>query len=96
MSMKNKIKKLTLQQITTFEQAELNFSQGINIIIGENSTGKSHLLKMAYTITSSWNQFGKEGWREFLINKLATNLRRDIQQFQWVRNNSDSPLAGQW
>lgn len=64
------LKKLTLQQITTFEQAELNFAQGVNIIIGENSTGKSHLLKVAYSVASSWNQFGEEGWKESLINKL--------------------------
>ena len=64
------LKKLTLQHITTFEQAELHFAEGINIIIGENSTGKSHLLKMAYSIASSWNQFGQEGWKQTLIKKL--------------------------
>ena len=64
------LKKLTLQHITTFEQAELNFSEGINIIIGENSTGKSHVLKMVYSVASSWNQFGEEGWRNVLIKKL--------------------------
>jgi len=64
------LKKLSLQHITNFEQAELNFVPGINIIIGENSTGKSHLLKMAYSIAVSWNQFGQTGWRPELIQKL--------------------------
>lgn len=64
------LKKLTLQHITTFEHAELNFAEGINVIIGENSTGKSHLLKMAYSISSTWNQFGEEGWKDALVKKL--------------------------
>jgi len=64
------LKKLSLQHITTFEHAELNFSSGINIIIGENSTGKSHLLKMAYSIAVSWNCFGDAGWRDTLVKKI--------------------------
>lgn len=64
------LKKLTLDNFTTFQQAEFNFSPGINIIIGENSTGKSHVLKLAYSVASIWGQCGKEGWRELLVNKL--------------------------
>jgi len=64
------LKKLTLHNFTTFENAEFNFSTGINIIIGENSSGKSHVLKLAYSIATIWNQCGLEGWRELLINKL--------------------------
>lgn len=64
------LKKLTLQNITTFENAEFNFSPGINIIIGENSSGKSHVLKLAYSVACIWEQCGKEGWKENLIKKL--------------------------
>jgi predicted ATP-dependent endonuclease of OLD family len=45
-----KIKKLTLKQFTVFEQAEFEFCDGINILIGENGTGKSHLLKIMYSL----------------------------------------------
>src|SRR5258708_1277613 len=45
-----KIKKLTLKQFTVFDQAEFEFCEGINILIGENGTGKSHLLKIMYCL----------------------------------------------
>jgi predicted ATPase len=64
------LKKLSLENFTTFEHAEFNFSKGINIIIGENSSGKSHVLKLAYSMTSVWNQCVNSGGREQLIKKL--------------------------
>ncbi|MFI3188253.1 hypothetical protein BCS42_15470 [Crenothrix sp. D3] len=64
------LKKLSLDNITTFQHAEFNFSKGINIIIGENSSGKSHVLKMAYSVATVWEQCGKEGWSKQLIKKL--------------------------
>ena len=45
-----KIKRLTLDQFTVFEETEFEFSEGINILIGENGTGKSHLLKIVYCL----------------------------------------------
>ena len=41
-----KIKKLTLNNFMAFENAEINWSDNINIICGENSTGKTTLLKV--------------------------------------------------
>jgi ABC-type lipoprotein export system ATPase subunit len=64
------LKKLSLDNFTTFQQAEFNFSKGINIIIGENSSGKSHVLKLAYSMTSVWNQCVNAGGRELLVKKL--------------------------
>lgn len=42
------IEKVILNNITVFKHLELEMSSGINIIIGENGTGKTHLLKMIY------------------------------------------------
>ena len=47
------IKTLKLSNFTVFKEAELEFSPGLNVIVGENGTGKSHLLKLAYTILRS-------------------------------------------
>lgn len=44
------IDKLTLQNFTVFEDLEIDFSSKINLIIGENGTGKTHLLKAAYAM----------------------------------------------
>lgn len=44
------LKEIDLKNQTVFQQAELHFTTGLNVIIGENGTGKSHLLKLAYSI----------------------------------------------
>ncbi|MDZ7852314.1 MAG: ATP-binding protein [Halomonas sp.] len=43
------LKYLELRQFTLFPKADLHFAPGLNVIVGENGTGKSHLLKVAYT-----------------------------------------------
>lgn len=43
-----KIDKITIKNFTVFENIDVNFSQGINIIIGENGSGKTHILKLIY------------------------------------------------
>jgi ABC-type ATPase involved in cell division len=36
-------------KFTAFDELKVNFSPGINIFIGENGTGKTHILKAAYS-----------------------------------------------
>ncbi|MCP4345963.1 MAG: AAA family ATPase [Desulfobacterales bacterium] len=45
-----KVQSLSLKQYTVFEKADFNFSSGINVFIGANSTGKTHVLKIMYTL----------------------------------------------
>jgi energy-coupling factor transporter ATP-binding protein EcfA2 len=47
------LKSLEIKNFTVFEEAKLEFSQGLNVIIGENGTGKTHLLKVGYAILKS-------------------------------------------
>ncbi len=42
------LKEITLQQFTAFQKLRIQFSPGINIFVGENGTGKTHVLKAAY------------------------------------------------
>jgi predicted ATP-dependent endonuclease of OLD family len=42
------IQKIYLTNFTVFEQLEIKFCQGINIFIGENGTGKTHIMKILY------------------------------------------------
>lgn len=46
------IERLELRNFTSFSKLEINFSPRINVIIGENGTGKTHLLKAAYGLCS--------------------------------------------
>lgn len=61
------IKRVKLENISVFKNFELNISDGINIIIGGNGTGKTHLLKMIYY---TYNNNEKE------FNVLNKNLIR--------------------
>ena len=49
------IDKLKLTDFTVFKALEIDFSSKINVVIGENATGKTHLLKVAYALCSAGN-----------------------------------------
>ncbi len=44
--------RIKLERFTAFEKLDVELSPGINIFIGENGTGKTHLLKVAYAACS--------------------------------------------
>jgi energy-coupling factor transporter ATP-binding protein EcfA2 len=45
----SKIAHIKLENLTAFRQFEQDFSSGVNILIGVNGTGKTHLLKTLYS-----------------------------------------------
>lgn len=48
---------LSIRNLTVFPYANLQFSKHLNVIVGENGTGKTHLLKMAYSaLYTSWEE----------------------------------------
>ena len=42
------IEKISIGKFTAFKKLDLTLSKGINVFVGANGTGKSHLLKLAY------------------------------------------------
>ncbi len=44
----SKITRIKLNNLTAFAQLEQSFSSGVNVLIGANGTGKTHLLKTLY------------------------------------------------
>lgn len=69
------LKTLHMENFTVFSKADLQFSSGLNVIIGENGTGKSHLLKLGYTILKTLESFGdKTPAREVAEREFARNL----------------------
>lgn len=58
-----------LEQFTAFKQLNLELNPGINVFIGANGTGKTHLLKVAYAacdITKTGMDFAEKLTRVFL------------------------------
>lgn len=51
------ITRLSLRNFTAFRDLEIDFSPRINVIIGENGTGKTHLLKVAYGLCTAGTVF---------------------------------------
>jgi predicted ATP-dependent endonuclease of OLD family len=48
---------LSIRNLTVFPEANLQFSRHLNVIVGENGTGKTHLLKTAYSaLATSWEE----------------------------------------
>lgn len=79
------LKKLSLSNFTAFKELEMEFSPGINVIIGENGTGKSHLLKTVYCLSQGTRLTGRgvdilhqifnETFRP--LDQKTANLRRN-------------------
>ncbi len=44
------LKSLQLKNFTVFPDAQLTFGKNLNVIVGENGLGKTHLLKILYSI----------------------------------------------
>lgn len=45
---------LNVKNFTVFSDVTLVFSPGLNVIVGENGTGKTHLLKLGYLFCKAW------------------------------------------
>ena len=57
-----------LERFTAFEDLDISFSPGINVLVGENGTGKTHLMKACYAacdVTTS-----KSTFPEKLVNAM--------------------------
>ena len=81
------LRSLQLANFTVFPSAKMNFGRNLNVIIGENGSGKSHLLKAAYAALAvvASQQYrrdgaapaGKPGLERDIANKLLAVLRPD-------------------
>ena len=57
------------ERFTAFESLDVEFSPGINVLVGENGTGKTHLMKACYAacdVTTSKSSFGEKLVNTFL------------------------------
>ena len=78
------LEKIKFDNFTAFERLEVELSPGINIFIGENGTGKTHILKAGYAacdIGDSKGDFAKK------INDVFFSSGRQIGRL--VRHSRD-------
>jgi recombinational DNA repair ATPase RecF len=48
------LNQLHLKHFTVFQDTSFEFSPGLNVIIGDNGTGKTHVLKLGYLFLRAW------------------------------------------
>ena len=47
------VESLAIDSFTAFGSKELKFADGLNVFVGENGTGKTHLLKLPYAVVAT-------------------------------------------
>lgn len=67
------LKHLNIRNFTVFAEADFEFSKGLNVIVGTNGTGKSHVLKLGYAVLRSLTS-RLRNWNASLDSPL-TSLR---------------------
>ena len=77
-----KVSQLTLNNFMIFDSLDLSLSPNINVISGDNSTGKTALLKILYSTLKSLNQIKskdatKEQIEKIFVEKLQGVFRPD-------------------
>ena len=80
------LKQLHIENFTVFPKADLKFGANLNVLIGENGSGKTHILKAAYAAIAVGASRGKNGGTDLpvrsqlqvtLADKLLAVLRPD-------------------
>ena len=54
------LESLRIRNFTVFNYADLKFANGLNVIVGANGTGKTHLLKLPYAVMAMSAHEGKK------------------------------------
>lgn len=75
----NSLKKLSVKNFTVFSDQTFEFAPSLNLIVGANGTGKTHVLKLIYSIVNAMadqdeQKRGTKPTKEFLEKKIATEL----------------------
>ena len=97
------LKSIRIENFTVFDTITINFCDGINVFIGENATGKTHLLKILYSACRSNRadtDFGQKIVRTMLpddfriarlVNRRKGNHNAKIKV--WATNGNDKAEA---
>ncbi len=92
--------KIYFENFTAFKRLNIDFSKGINVFIGPNGTGKTHILKAAYAacdITKTQKSFAEKlvkvflpykGWPGRLVHRQKGSSQCSIQIYRQLENDN--------
>lgn len=90
------IQTLSIKNFARFSENDFNFSAGINVIIGQNSIGKTHLLKLLSASLSAIEHGQTENIETTLANRLTGYFRPEalgrLVRRQQGRNKAEISL----
>lgn len=69
--------RLTLKKFTVFDDATFDFVSGVNVLIGRNGSGKTHAMKVLYSILRTFEEERTSDVRAALTDKLANVFKPD-------------------
>ena len=74
------LRSLKVTNFTAFGDVRLQFAKGLNVIVGENGLGKTHLLKLPYSIAAASAEAGRrpdagKPTKSALQKRLAEKMR---------------------
>lgn len=88
------LRKLKVANFTVFNDLDVSFGSGMNVVIGANGAGKSHLLKLAYAISAASYQAKQESrtteqaFSALLEEKIMDVFRADqLENLVYGRNH---------
>lgn len=76
------IQNLTMKNVTVFDEISMDFSKGVNVLIGSNGMGKTHIMKLLYSACQAVRHdvsFPEKVMRTFRPDKseISHLVRRD-------------------
>lgn len=72
------IEKFACRDFTAFDRLNVVFSPGVNILVGENGVGKTHLLKAAYALASAGSLKRESGVFDASLTSMLIDLFRPL------------------
>lgn len=78
------LKRLLVKNFTVFAEANFEFGPGLNVIVGTNGTGKSHVLKLGYAVEVAREEVKNKDFSKHPLelqkaaNKWTTSLFEEL------------------
>jgi len=81
------IRHIAIDGFSVFKKAEIDFCKGINVIIGSNGTGKTHLLKFLYSLLEASSEVNYDEMANDLPKNSGDSQNKHIQpRMDLIRN----------
>lgn len=90
--------RLKIENFTAFEKAEFQFVKGINVYVGENGSGKTHILKLLYALQKQQFYARIPGRQEVLSTTLTQVFKPDSvsRLVRRTRGNTVCDIKATW